>query len=130
MTDADADADVAGQIRALEARRYEAMTEGDIAALDDLLSADLVYAHSDATRDTKQSYLDRVANGYFDYGPMTHPEAALVVHGDCVIVAGDMRGELQVDGKPRVLNSSALAVWAREGEKWRLLAFQPTKYPS
>jgi ketosteroid isomerase-like protein len=126
MTDADA----AAQIRSLEAQRYQAMTEGDAVALDDLLSADLIYSHSDATRDTKQSYLDKIANGYFDYGPLSHPEAAVVVHGDCAVVAGDMRGEVQIDGQTRVLNSSALAVWARENEKWVLLAFQPTKYPS
>ena len=121
--------DIAEQIRALEARRYKAMTDGDVAALGDLLSVDLVYSHSDATRDTRQSYLERIANGYFDYGPLTHPEEAIVVHGDCAIVTGDMRGEIQIDGKQRILNSSALAVWAREGEKWKLLAFQPTKYP-
>jgi ketosteroid isomerase-like protein len=126
----DANADIAQQIRALEARRYQAMTDGDVAALDDLLSADLVYTHSDATRDSKQSYLERIANGYFDYGPLTHPEEAIVVHGDCVIVTGDMRGEVRIAGKQRILNSSALAVWAREGEKWMLLAYQPTKYPS
>jgi len=134
MTDANGDvtgtADVAAQIRALEARRYQAMTDGDATALDGLLSADLIYSHSDASRDTKQSYLDRIANGYFDYGPLSHPEAALVVHGDCVVVAGDMRGEVQIAGQTRVLNSSALAVWVRENEKWVLLAFQPTKYPS
>jgi len=122
--------DIAEQIRALEARRYKAMTDGDVAALGDLLSVDLVYSHSDATRDTKQSYLERIANGYFDYGPLTHPEEAIVVHGDCAIVTGDMRGEILIDGKQRILNSSALAVWVREGEKWMLLAFQPTKYPS
>jgi ketosteroid isomerase-like protein len=131
MTDTHvADAEVTAQIRALEDRRYQAMADADIAALDELLSADLVYAHSDASRDTKQSYLDKVATGFFDYGPISHPEAAIVVHGDCVIVAGDMLGEVQVDGKLRVLKSSALAVWAREGGKWLLLAFQPTKYPS
>jgi ketosteroid isomerase-like protein len=124
------DADIVTQIRALEARRYQAMTDGDATTLDELLSADLVYAHSDATRDTKQSYLERIANGYFDYGPLTHSEEAIVLHGDCAIVTGDMRGEVQIAGKQRVLNSSALAVWVREGEKWVLLAFQPTKYPS
>jgi len=124
-----ANTDIAEQIRALEARRHQAMTDGDVAALDDLLSADLVYTHSDATRDTKQSYLERIANGYFNYGPLTHPEEAIVVHGDCAIVAGDMRGEILIDGKQRILNSNTLAVWAREGEKWVLLAFQPTKYP-
>jgi ketosteroid isomerase-like protein len=124
------DTDIAAQISALEVRRYQAMTDGDADALDDLLSADLVYGHSDATRDTKQSYLDRIATGFFDYGPLSHPEAAIVVQGDCAIVAGDMRGEVQVAGQTRVLNSSALAVWVRENEKWVLLAFQPTKYPS
>jgi ketosteroid isomerase-like protein len=125
------DTDVAAQIRELEARRYQAMTDGDLATLDELLSADLVYAHSDASRDTKQSYLDKIATGDFDYGPMSHPEAAIVVHGDCVIVVGDMRGEVKIaGGNTRVLNSSALAVWVREGDKWVLLAFQPTKYPS
>jgi len=125
-----ADGDIVARIRALEARRYQAMTDGDVAVLDDLLSADLVYSHSDATRDSKQSYLERIANGYFDYGPLTHPEEAIVVHGDCALVTGDMRGEVQIAGQQRVHNSSALAVWVREGEKWMLLAFQPTRYPS
>ena len=124
------DSDIAAHISTLEARRYQAMTDGDVATLDELLSADLVYAHSDASRDTKQSYLDRIASGFFDYGPLSHPEAAIVVHGDCAIVVGDMRGEVQIAGQTRVLNSSALAVWVREDDKWLLLAFQPTKYPS
>ena len=121
--------DVAEEIRELENRRYQAMTDADIATLDELLSADLVYGHPDASRDSKQSYLDKVAGGYFDYGTISHPEAGIVVHGDCVIVTGDMRGEVQVLGQTRVLNSSALAVWARADGRWVLIAFQPTKYP-
>jgi ketosteroid isomerase-like protein len=128
-----ADDDVAAkQISALEARRYQAMTDADIATLDELLSADLVYTHSDATSDSKQSYLDRLANRYFDYGPIAHPEHSIVVRGDCAIVIADMRGEVRVEGgpTPRVLNSRSLAVWVRENGNWALLAFQPTKYPS
>jgi len=120
----------AKQISALEARRYQAMTEADTGTLSELLSADVVYTHSDATSDSKQSYLDRVASGYFDYGPLTHPEDSIVVRGDCAIVIGDMRGEVRIDGQTRVLNSRSLAVWVRENGNWALLAFQPTKYPS
>lgn len=122
--------EIARAIRALEDRRYQAMTAADVATLDELLSDDLVYGHSDATRDTKKSYLDKVAGGYFDYGPLSHPEAGLVIHGDVAVVTGDMRGEVRILGQLRVLNSSALAVWAREDGRWVLLAFQPTKYPS
>ena len=127
-----ADDDVtAKQISVLEARRYQAMTDADIATLDELFSADLVYTHSDATSDSKQSYLDRVATGFFRYGPMTHPEHSIVVRGDCAVVIGDMRGEVLVNGATmRALNSRTLAVWVREDGNWALLAFQPTKYPA
>ena len=121
----------AKQISALEARRYQAMTDADIATLDGLFSVDLVYTHSDATSDSKQSYLDRVAAGFFRYGPMTHPEHSIVVRGDCALVFHDMRGEVLVNGATkRALNSRSLAVWVREDGNWALLAFQPTKYPA
>jgi ketosteroid isomerase-like protein len=124
------DDDVAKQISELEARRYQAMTDADTAALAELFSAGLVYTHSDASSDTKQSYLDKLASGELAYGPIDHPETSVVVHGDCALVFGDMRGDARVAGQARVLNSRSLAVWGRENESWVLLAYQPTKYPS
>jgi ketosteroid isomerase-like protein len=62
--------------------------------------------------------------------PFEHPETSVVVHGDCAIVIGDMRGEVRVNGSSRMLNSKSLAVWVRENDSWVLLAFQPTKYPA
>jgi hypothetical protein len=41
-----------------------------------------------------------------------------------------MRGEVTIKGELRVLNSRCLAVWLREGERWALVAWQPTKYPA
>jgi ketosteroid isomerase-like protein len=119
----------AKQISELEARRYQAMTDGDIGALEELFSADLVYTHSDASSDSKRSYLDKLASGHFDYGVIDHPETSVVVRGDCAIVVGDMRGEVVIGGATRVLNSRSLAVWIRENGNWALLAYQPTKYP-
>ena len=124
------DKDVAAQISALEDRRYEAVTAGDVATLDGLFAADLVYTHSDASADSKESYLEKLAAGHFKYGPISHPEHSIVVHGDCALVFGDMRGEVQIDGQMRVLNNKSLSVWVRENERWVLLAYQPTKYPA
>ena len=126
-----ADDGVANQISALEARRYQAMTDADTDTLAELFAADLVYTHSDATADSKQSYLDRLATGFFRYGTVAHPEHSIVVRGDCALVFHDMRGEVLVNGETkRPLNSRSLAVWVREDGNWALLAFQPTKYPS
>ena len=65
--------EIAEQVRTLEDRRYSAMTEGDIGALGELFATNLVYTHSDASTDGKQSYLDKLASGYFKYGPISHP---------------------------------------------------------
>jgi len=125
-----ADEVAAKQISELEARRYQAMTDGDTAALAELFSPDLVYTHSDATSDSRQSYLDKLASGHFDYGPIEHPETSVVVRGDTALVFGDMRGDVVIGGSKRVLNSRSLAVWVREEGSWALLAYQPTKYPA
>ena len=121
---------VAKQISELEAKRYRAMTDADVGTLAGLFAADLVYTHSDATADGKQSYLDKLSSGHFDYGVLEHPETSIVVRGDCALVIGDMRGEVKIGGRTRVLNSRSLAVWVRENGDWVLLAFQPTKYPA
>jgi len=125
-----ADDVAAKQISALEARRYQAMTDGDLGALEELFSPDLVYTHSDASSDSKESYLAKLASGHFDYGPIEHPESSIVVRGDSALVFGDMRGEVLIGGQQRVLNSKSLAVWVRENGNWALLAYQPTKYPA
>ena len=125
-----ADDVAAKQISALEARRYQAMTDGDLGVLEELFSPDLVYTHSDASSDSKESYLAKLASGHFDYGPIEHPESSIVVRGDSALVFGDMRGEVLIGGQQRVLNSKSLAVWVRENGNWALLAYQPTKYPA
>src|SRR5258707_4786847 len=112
MTDADmggtemgSAAEIAGitqAIRALEDRRYQAMTDADVAALEDLLSDDLVYGHSDASRDTKKSYLDKGVGGFFDYGPMSHPEAGIVVHRDVAVGTRGLRGQVRILGPTTV----------------------------
>src|SRR5260370_31182360 len=104
-----ADDVAAKQISALEAKRYQAMTDGDTGTLAELFSADLVYTHSDATSDSKQSYLDKLASGHFDYGVIDHPERSIVGHGDCAIVIGDMRGAVGIRASARVLTSKPLA---------------------
>lgn len=124
-----ADEGTAKQISELEASRYQAMTDADTATLGELLAADFVYTHSDTKTDGRQSFIGKLASGALDYGPVEHPESSILVHGDCALVFGDMRGPVHVDGQLRVLNNRVLAVWVREDGRWVLLAVQPTRYP-
>ncbi|MFC7555864.1 DUF4440 domain-containing protein [Pseudoroseomonas wenyumeiae] len=115
------------EIRALEARRYDAMLRGDVDALAALLSERAVYAHSDATRDSKAEYLASLSTGSLRYLEVGHStEMVLEAGPDCAAALGRMHASIIRNGAEKRIASLTLAVWAREGGEWRLLAYQPT----
>jgi ketosteroid isomerase-like protein len=116
-------------IAALEDRRHQAMLDSDADALAELCDDELTYTHSDATSDSRDSYLQRIRDGYFDYRTLEHETYRTLVVGDCALVWGRMTGDVLIDGAVRHLNSASLVVWVRRAVGWRLLAFQPTRVP-
>jgi hypothetical protein len=113
-----------------EARRYRAMLDADLAALDDLCADELSYAHSSGARDTKATYLGKVRSGYYVYRRIDHPHERVEVVGDTAIVVGRMTADLTVAGTAKTIDNLALAVWVRTGTGWRLLAYAPTQLPA
>jgi ketosteroid isomerase-like protein len=125
MTDDDVRA-----VLAAEDRRYAAMIDADLPALDELCADELSYAHSSGARDTKAEYFAKIESGYYVYHRLEHPVERVEVVGDTAIVVGRMTGDIDSDGRPKHLDSLALAVWARTATGWRLLAYAPTSPPS
>jgi len=124
MTDNPAEA-----IERLEERRYQAMRTGDVAALADLFSEDLIYTHSNAERDGKRGYLSKVESGMFSFRQITVEDQVIKLIGDVAMVMGQMRADVVVGGVPKALNNRYLALWQREGSDWRLVAYAPTPMP-
>ena len=124
MTDNPAEA-----IERLEERRYQAMRTGDVAALADLFSEDLIYTHSNAERDGKRGYLSKVESGMFSFRQITVEDQVIKLIGDVAMVMGQMRADVVVSGVPKALNNRYLALWQREGSDWRLVAYAPTPMP-
>lgn len=118
------------EIKALEARRYAAMKDGDTAALRELLSARLVYSHSDATQDSLESYLATLTDGSLRYHDIQFETKAVLVAGsDAAIALGTMSADITRNGADKRIAAMTCAVWAREAGTWRLLAYQPTATP-
>ena len=118
------------EIRDLEARRYTAMRQGDRAALRELLSDHLIYSHSDATSDTKESYLRTLEDGSLRYlGIRFETETVLPAGADAAAALGGMSAHIIRHGAKREIAARTLALWVREGDSWRLLAYQPTALP-
>lgn len=123
-------ADVIREIEARDAERVRATLAGDLAALDDLFADGLRYTHASASVDDKQKYLENLRTGVYQYRSLTDVERSFQVHGDTVLVTGDVRIDVLAKGTPKVFTSRYLAVWLREGGRWRLGAWQSTPVPA
>ncbi len=124
MSDTDQAARVA--VAECERLRYDAMLRADADALDGMFAEEAVYTHSKGERDTKHSYIEKVARRYFDYLRIDHPEQEIAVVGDTAIVVGRMTAEVKVVDEIRHLDNRNLAVWVRRDGRWKFLAYQPT----
>jgi ketosteroid isomerase-like protein len=117
-------------VLAAEDRRYRAMVDADLETMDRMCADELSYAHASGVRDTKQEYLEKVRSGFYDCHSIDHPVERVEVVGDTAIVAGRMTADLTVQGTRKTIDNLALAVWAKDGGEWRLLAYAPTPLPS
>ena len=122
--------DLKTTIRALEERRYRAMCEADMAALDALLADALVYTHSTAAADSKASYLAGIRAKKWNYRKIERPVEDIQLHGDCAVVTGQVRIDILVDGAAKVLNSRFTNVWVKGAKGWQMTAWQSTPIPA
>jgi hypothetical protein len=121
-------------LRAAEAARLHAMQTNDGGALGVLLSDSLIYQHSSGARDTRQSYLGRMASGALHYDRVEFLTPEFRLFGHVGLVHARMLATVLRDGSPREIANSYLAVWEYDKEydeeqgssSWKLVALQGT----
>jgi ketosteroid isomerase-like protein len=110
-------------------RRFEAMRKEDWAALDAVLADDLTYVHSSARLETKQEHLANLRAGKPHYRGIAPRDRHARVHGDTGIVNGVSEMHVENAGKEQRFTVRYLAVYAKTGGQWRMLAWQSTRQP-
>lgn len=114
-----------------EQQRRNAMLAGDSAALQALLSPDIVYVHSTGVRDTLDSYLGKIRDGAMRYLELEWSRLQVqLLPGGTALVTGRMDATVLKDGQQKQVSSAFLTVWVAEpggqGSPWRLRAHQGT----
>lgn len=117
-----------------EEQRRQAMMSGDIATLEALLSEGLIYVHSTGGRDTKTSYLDKMASGSLKYLSLSFEDLQVHGAGPVQVVTGRMSAEVSIQGQSKAIRSLFLTVWMPElgtdGQQGlRMLAYQGAPSP-
>jgi ketosteroid isomerase-like protein len=110
-------------------RRFEAMRKEDWTALDAALADDLTYVHSSARLESKKEHLANLRAGKPHYRGITPRDRQARVHDNVGIVNGVSEMHVENAGKEQRFTVRYLAIYAKIGEHWRMLAWQSTRVP-
>jgi ketosteroid isomerase-like protein len=121
--------DQTAEVLAADERRFEAMRKQDWAALDAALADDLTYVHSTARLESKAEHIANLKAGKPYYRGIAPHDRKARVHGDVGIVNGVSEMHVENAGKEQRFTVRYLAVYARTGAAWRMIAWQSTRVP-
>src|SRR4029434_7916508 len=106
--------------------RFEAMRKGDWAGLDAALADDLIYVHSTARQESKAEHIANLRAGKPHYRGIAPRDRRVRIHGTRGIRNGVSEMHVENAGKEQRFTVRYLAVYARSGDQWRMIAWQST----
>ncbi len=113
----------------LNKKRMHATAQKDVAALKNLLCKGLVYTHSSARQDTKQSLIEAMESGSTVYTSMEPSEVKAQDLGNAVVLTGVAAISVTSNGKPNAFRVRFTDVYENQNGTWRMVTWQSTKLP-
>ena len=113
----------------LDRKRMQAMAAKDIATLDALIADDLIYTHSSARIDTKQSLIGAMQSGATVYTGVEPSDVKAQDFGDVVVLTGTAQIKVTSNGTPNAFAVRFIDVYARRAGKWQMVTWQSTRLP-
>jgi ketosteroid isomerase-like protein len=119
--------DQAAVSQAVEALR-KALLDGDYKRLEQLISDQLSYGHSDGRVENRLEFIKGVVTRKVMIKSIAFPDLTIAVVGDAAVVRHIYTSESEMDGKPGPsVRIGALQVWQKQDGTWKLLARQGYK---
>ncbi|HEU4391688.1 MAG TPA: nuclear transport factor 2 family protein [Blastocatellia bacterium] len=115
------------EVLAVEKRRVEALTHNDIAALERILSDDLLYTHSSGVTETKAEYVGQLKAGTLKYVSVEHRETRVRLYGSTALLSGKTRIKAVARGQELNNDLTFLIVYVRQRGAWRMVSWQSTR---
>jgi len=111
----------------LDAKRMAASVAKDYGTLNQLIADELIYTHSSARMDTKQSLIGNMRAGSTVYTAMTPSEVVAQDLGDAVVLTGVCAISVMSGGKPNSFKVRFIDVYAKRPAGWQMVTWQSTK---
>ena len=119
----------AQKIIELDRQRMSAMAKKDVASLTKILADDLIYTHSSARMDTKQSLIGAMESGATVYTSVEPSDVVAQDLGDAVVLTGVAAISVNSGGNANSFRVRFTDVYANKGGKWQMVTWQSTRTP-
>lgn len=116
--------ETAEQVKGLDQQFTDATIRPDLAALDRILSKDLIYTHSDGRTESKAQFIEALRAGKQKYEWVQIEKIDVRVYGDAAVVIGTER--VKSSTQPIAFRASFLNVYAKHEGRWQMVAHQST----
>jgi len=113
----------------LDKKRMQAMGDKDLATLEALLADDLIYTHSSARVDTKQSLIANMKSGTTVYSSIEPSDVRAQDLGDAVVLTGVAWVKVVSRGKDLDFGVRFTDAYAKRNGRWQLVVWQSTRLP-
>ena len=121
---ADQNAVAVKEVNAAMESLKQAMLHKDGAALEKLLSDDLMYTHSAGQFETKAQFVQSIASGKSIVERLDFSDTVVRIYGNTALVKG---GVDLYHSKTNIVHMNILHVWVKGPGGWKMVARQATR---
>ena len=114
----------------LDRQRMEAMAKKDLAKLNELIADDLIYTHSSARLDTKQSLIGNMESGSTVYTSVAPSDVKAQDLGDTVVLTGVAWIKVVSRGNQLDFGVRFTDAYAKRNGRWQMVVWQSTRLPT
>ena len=107
-----------------ERRRFNAQIKKDYAVLEQILSNDLIYTHSNGPVDNKVAYIQSIRAGKLTYEAIDVQEETIRIYGNTAVVNGVCLIRATSNGETINTRIRYTDVYVRNGARWQMVAYQ------
>jgi len=111
----------------LDKKRMTAMAQKDLDTLNQVIADDLIYTHSSARMDTKQSLIGAMQSGSTVYTSMVPSDVVAQDLGDSVVLTGVAAISVMSGGKSNSFRVRFIDVYAKRASGWQMVTWQSTR---
>lgn len=118
----------ASKLKTLLEEFRKALQDPDEKKLNELISPQLTYGHSNGVLDTKQSLITNYTSGKSNFDDLEFSEISIIENATTAVIRHTLKAKSLDEGKePSVVFLKVMLVWTKEKGTWKLMARQAIK---